>query len=107
MPAAPPSPTRHDKTLLVIVAEAAIEKRLVADARERGALGWTATDVRGGGHSGEREGAWEADRTVELKIICDGAVADTIAAHVLATYAPHFSVALYFSPVQVLRPERY
>jgi nitrogen regulatory protein P-II 2 len=99
--------TRHNKTLLVIVAEAAIEKRLVADARERGALGWTASDVRTGGHHGVREGAWEADRTVELKIVCDDLVADTIAAHVLATYAPHFDLALYFSPVQVLRPERY
>ena len=54
-----------------------------------------------------REGAWEADRTIELKVICDEAVADAIAAHVLATYAPHYSVAMYFSAVAVLRPERF
>ena len=33
--------------------------------------------------------------------------ADAIAAHVLATYAPHYSVAMYFSAVAVLRPERF
>ena len=95
------------KTLLVIVAEAALEKRLVRDARNRGAQGWTVAEVHGGGQGGVREGAWEADRTIEMKLICEPAVADTIAAHVLAVYAPNYSVALYFSPVEVLRPERY
>jgi hypothetical protein len=64
-------------------------------------------EVHGAGREGVREGAWEADRTVELKVLCDEPVADTIAAHVLATYAPHYSVAMYFSAVAVLRPERY
>lgn len=99
--------SKHPKTLLVIVAEAVLERRLVQDARARGAQGWTVTEVHGGGLEGVREGAWEADRTVELKVICDAEVADTIAEHVLATYAPHYSVALYFNSVAVLRPERY
>lgn len=98
---------KHPKTLLVIVAEAALEKRLVIDARGLGAQGWTVTEVRGGGHGGVREGAWEADRTIEMKLVCEASVADAIAAHVLATYAPNYGVAMYFSPVQVLRPERY
>jgi hypothetical protein len=99
--------TKHPKTLLVIVAEAVLEKNLVRDARARGAQGWTVSEVHGAGREGVREGAWEADRTIELKVICDEAVADSIAEHVLASYAPHYSVALYFSTVQVLRPERY
>jgi nitrogen regulatory protein P-II 2 len=98
---------KHPKTLLVIVAEAAIEKKLVRDVRERGAQGWTLTEVSGAGRSGVREGAWEADRTVELKVICDEAVADAIAEHVLTAYAPHYSVAMYFCAVAVLRPERF
>jgi hypothetical protein len=101
------APPRHAKTLLVIVTEAALERRLVADARQRGAHGWTVTDVRGGGGSGERAGDWEADRTIELKIVCDDAVAEAIAAHVVQQYAPHYRVALYFTAVEVLRPERY
>ncbi len=98
---------KHPKTLLVIVAEAVLEKNLVRDARERGAQGWTVSEVHGAGREGVREGAWEADRTIELKVICDPGVADAIADHVLASYAPHYSVAMYFSTVQVLRPERF
>lgn len=98
---------KYPKTLLVIVAEAALEKSLVHDARERGAQGWTIGEVHGASLDGVREGAWEADRTIELKLICDAAVADAIAEHVIATYAKHYAVALYFSDVKVLRPERY
>jgi len=98
---------KHPKTLLVIVAEAVLEKALVHDVRERGAQGWTVTEVHGAGREGEREGAWEADRTIELKVICDEPVADAIAEHVVSTYAPNYSVALWFSAVSVLRPERY
>jgi nitrogen regulatory protein P-II 2 len=54
-----------------------------------------------------REGAWEADRTIEMKIICDAEVADAIAEHVLQHYAPHYGIAMYLSPVSVLRPQRY
>jgi nitrogen regulatory protein P-II 2 len=99
--------TRHPKTLLVIVAEAALEETLVRDLRRHGAMGWTVSDVRGGGRERVREGAWEADRTIELKVICDAAVAESVAAHVLATHAPHYGVAMYFSEVSVLRPDKY
>ncbi len=98
---------KHSKTLLVIVAEAALEKSLVRDARERGAQSWTISEVHSAGREGVRQGDWEADRTIELKLICDAAVADAIAEHVIATYAKHYAVALYFSEVKVLRPERY
>ncbi len=98
---------RHPKTLLVIVAEAALEKALVRDARESGAQRWTVTEVHGAGVEGVREGAWEADRTIELKLICDAAVAEAIAEHVIARYAPNYAVALYFADVQVVRPDRF
>lgn len=98
---------KYDKTLLVIVAEAVLERALVRDATQLGAHAWTATEVRGAAREGLREGQWEADRTVELKLLCDAAVADAIAEHVLRTYAAHYSVSMHFSPVQVLRPDRY
>ena len=98
---------KHPKTLLVIVAEAVLESRLVREVRERGAQGCMVGEVHGVFREGVREGAWEADRTIEMKVICEPSVADTIAAHVLATYAPHYSVAMYFSQVEVLRPERF
>lgn len=106
-PLSPPPLAKHARTLLVIVAEAAIERHLVREARERGAHFWTVGEVHGAGQEGVRDGDWEADRTVELKIICEAGVADDIARHVIATYAPHYSVGLYFGEVSVLRPERF
>lgn len=103
---------KHPKKLLVIFAEAALERRLVSDAARLGAHGYTVWDVRGasglGGSSAhQREGAWDADRTIEMKIICDPAVADAIAEHVLAAYGQHYSVALYFADVEVARPAKF
>ena len=98
---------KHRKTQLVIVAEAAIESRLLALARSLGAQRWTITDIRAAGLDEVREGRWEADRTIELRLIADAEVAEAIADRVLADYAPHYGVALHFSEVAVLRPERF
>ncbi|MFN8821675.1 MAG: P-II family nitrogen regulator, partial [Betaproteobacteria bacterium] len=78
----------HPKKLLVVIAEGALEKSLIRDARQYGAQGYTLSEVRGGGESGDREAAWEADRLIEMKVICDEAVAAKLAQHVLDTYAP-------------------
>lgn len=98
---------KHPRTLLVIVAEAALEKMLVEDFRRLGAAFWTVGEVHGAGRDGVRDGDWEADRTLEIKVLCEPPVADAIAAHVMQHYAAHYSVALYFSEVGVLRPQRY
>lgn len=98
---------KHPKKLLVLIAEAALEKRLVADVMRLGALGYTVHDVRGGSQHAVREGRWEADRTVEVKVVCDEPVADAIAAHVMSTHAPHFGLTMYFADVSVLRPHKY
>jgi nitrogen regulatory protein P-II 2 len=99
--------TKHPKTLLSIVTEAVLERTLIDEARALGAQGWTVAEVHGASLEGIREGAWEADRTVEIKLICDERVADAIAERVLERYAPHYSVAMVFSAVSVLRPERF
>ncbi len=98
---------KHPKTLLVIAAEAAIERALLREARELGAQAWTVTDVRSAGIEGLREGQWEADRTVEIRLVCEPDVADAIAAQVLAEYAPNYQVAMYFAAVSVLRPDHF
>lgn len=97
----------HAKQLLVIIGEAALEKRLVADARRLGAHGYTIAEVRGGGERGEREASWEADRSIEMKVICDEAVASALAQHVLDTYAPNYAVALFTAAVGVFRPQKF
>jgi len=98
---------KHPRRLLVIITEAALEKSLARDVRRLGAQGYTVCDVRGAGHGGIREGSWEADRSIEMKVICDGEVADRIAAHVLNEYAPNFGLTLFFADVEVLRPGKF
>lgn len=97
----------HPKKLLTIITEAALEKPLILDAKRLGAQGYTVYDVRGGSQEATHEGAWEADRMIEIKIICDDAVAHAIAEHVMARYAAHYGMSLFFTDVQVLRPQKF
>ena len=39
----------HPRKLLVIISEGVLERQLIGEARALGALGYTVTDVRGGG----------------------------------------------------------
>ena len=97
----------HARKLVLIIAEAAIEKALADDVRRLGALGYTVHDVRGGGRRGERHGDWDADRSIEMKVIASAPVAQAIADHVLATYARHYAVTLFVAEGTVLRPEKF
>jgi nitrogen regulatory protein P-II 2 len=97
----------HAKKLLVIISEAALEKQLVRDARQFGAHGYTIYDVRGGGERGEREAQWDADRLIEMKVICDATVVETLARHVLERYAPHYAMTLFTADVGVFRPQKF
>jgi nitrogen regulatory protein P-II 2 len=97
----------HARKLLVIIAEAALEKGLVEDALRLGAQGYTVHDVRGGGRHGERAASWDGDRNIEVKVIATAAVAEAITAHVLATYCANYSVSMFLADVAVLRPEKF
>ena len=83
-----------------------------SDAQRFGVSGYTVWDVRGASgldtpNASTREGTWEADRTIEMKLICSEAVADKFAEHVMAQYAPNYGITLYFAPVQVLRDAKF
>ncbi len=95
------------KKLLVIITEAALEKPLTELARRAGAHGHTVHDVRGAGQYGEREGSWEADRSIELKIVCSEAVANQIASEAMTRFAANFGLTMFFADVEVLRPNKY
>jgi nitrogen regulatory protein P-II 2 len=97
----------HARKLLVIIAEAALEKSLVEDVQRLGAQGYTVYDVRGGGRHGERASSWDGDRNIEVKVIATASVAEAISAHVLETYCPHYSVSMFLADVTVLRPEKF
>ena len=98
---------KHQKKLIVIIAEAVLEKSLIADAKRLGAQGYTVYDVRGGSQYATHEGSWDADRMIEMKVICDAAVADALASHVITEYASHYGVSLFFSNIEVVRPQKF
>ncbi len=98
---------KHQKKLLVIITEAILEKSLIADAKRLGAQGYTVYDVRGGSQYATHEGNWDADRMIEMKIICDALVADAMASHVIVQYASNYGVSLFFSDIEVIRPQKF
>lgn len=102
-----PSMHTHPRKLLTVITEAAIERVLIADCKQLGALGYTVLDVRGGGSHGHRDGEWEADRSIEMQVVCSDEVAHAIAEHVLAHYAPHYAVSVYLTDAQVFRAQKY
>ena len=97
----------HPRKLLVIIAEAALEAPLAADAERLGAHGYTVCDVRGAGARGARRGDWDADRSIRMEVICESTVAQAIADHVHATYFADYAIALYITDCAVLRPEKF
>ena len=99
--------TQHPKRLVVIIAEAVLESRLVRDARRLGAMGYTVADVRGGGMHESRDASFSEDRNIRMEVIAEEATAEAIAAHVLAAYAKDYRLSIYLADVSVLRPERY
>ena len=98
---------KHQKKLLVIITEAVLEKPLILDAKRLGAQGYTVYDVRGGSQYATHEGNWDADRMIEMKIICDEPIAVVIANHVIAQYASNYGVSLFFSNIEVMRPQKF
>ena len=100
-------PHWHARKLLTVIAEAALERALVAEVRHAGALGYTIAEVRGAGQAGERAGDWEGERSIEFRVVCDEATAGVIADRVMGRYARDYSLVLYLSDVQVRRAERF
>ncbi len=97
----------HLKKLIVLIGEASLEKLWVRDVRSLGALGYTVTDVRGSGSHGARDADWEGDRSIRMEVICEAAVADRIAAHVLQTYAENYPMSVMVGDVSVFRADKF
>jgi len=97
----------HMRTLLTVICEAALEKKLVADLQALGAPGWTISDARGSGSRGVRSAGWDTEGNIRLEIICARDVAERIAEHLQARYYANFAMVCYLAQVEVLRPEKF
>lgn len=97
----------HMRTLLTVICEAALEKKLVVDLQALGAPGWTISDARGSGSRGVRSAGWDTEGNIRLEIICARDVAERIAEHLQARYYANFAMVCYLAQVEVLRPEKF
>ncbi|MDM8350616.1 transcriptional regulator [Pseudomonas sp. sp1636] len=98
------APTR---TLLTVICEAALEKKLVADLQQLGAPGWTLSDARGRGSHGVRSADWDTEGNIRLEVICSREIAERIATHLQDKYYANFAMVCYLAQVEVLRPEKF
>jgi nitrogen regulatory protein PII len=95
------------RTLVTIVTEAALERRITDDIRRLGAHGYTVSDARGEGSRGVRSAGWDATSNIRIEVVCDDRTAEAIAAHLRAHYYDHYAMILFMSAVGVLRPEKF
>ena len=91
---------------VTIVAEAFLEERILREIKERGARGFTLTEVRGEGSRGVRASEWEG-RNVRIETLVSAEVALRIMSHVAEAYFPHFAVVAWVGEVEVVRGDKY
>ena len=97
----------HTRTLLTVICEAALEKKLLADLETLGAPGWTLSDARGRGSRGVRSAGWDTEGNIRLEVICARDLAERIAHHLLEHYYANYAMVCYLAEVEVLRPEKF
>lgn len=96
----------HNRTLLTVICEAALEHKLEADLKTLGAPGWTLSDARGSSRR-VRSAGWDTDGNIRLEVICNRELAERIAEHLQARYYANFAMVCYLAEVEVLRPEKF
>jgi hypothetical protein len=95
------------RTLLTIVTEASLERRLIADIKARGAHGYTITEAHGEGSRGVRESGFEKAGNIRIEIVCEAAVAAAISQWLREHYYRDYAMILFSQQVEVLRPEKF
>lgn len=95
------------RTLVTIVTEAALERRIANDLKRLGAHGYTVSDARGEGSRGVRSAGWDASSNIRIEVVCDAPTAAAIATDLRAHYYDHYAMILFMSEVGVLRPEKF
>jgi len=95
-----------ERQIVTVIAEAAVESRLIEDVKRLGARGYSVGHVRGEGTTGRHLQDLNGP-SVRLETIVTVEVADAILEHLAAEYFGRFAVVAWVTPSQVLRPERF
>jgi hypothetical protein len=95
-----------NRKLVVIVVEAALEKRLSKDVISQGAKGFTITHANGLGPRNQRAGDLEGGN-IKLETVVTEEIATKIMELLSTNYFPHYACSAWMSDVQILRDARY
>ncbi len=95
------------RTLLTIITEASLERRLIADIKAHGAHGYTITEAQGEGSRGVRQPGFEKAGNIRIEVVCEAAVATQIAKRLEQQYYRDYAMILFSHDVEVLRPEKF
>ena len=98
--------TTARRTLLTLVAESGLEKRLTALVVEKGAHGYTVSGAYGQGprpgHASDISGG-----NVRIETVVTREVAQAILQTLETDYFPHYALSCWLSDVEVIREDRY
>jgi len=95
-----------ERHIVTIVAEAAVETRLIDDIKRLGAKGYSVGRVRGEGTNDQHLQDLSGP-SVRLEAIVSAPVADAILQHLATAYFGRFAVVAWVSVARVLRSERF
>jgi len=95
------------KIMLTIFAESALESQICNDVEKLGASGYTVTNARGKGESGNRKGSWDHDGNIRIEVVCDKETAHKIQESLQENYYKNFAIMICAHEVDVLRVGKF
>lgn len=93
--------------LINIVANAALEDRLVGIADRHGASGYTVLEARGAGSAGLQTGVLEGESNILFMLAVPESRLDEVLADVERLMKRGHHLAAFITDTQVLRPEKF
>lgn len=94
------------RTVVTIVAESALESRLVGDLTAAGVPGYTVTPAHGAGVRGQREGNIQGGN-IRVETVLPHETAVAILAMLQEKYFSHYACVAWLSEASVVRGEHF
>ena len=99
--------TLHQRKLVTIVAEGALEEK-ISEALSRFAVGgYTITDARGTGSRGRRSADTSDTCNIRFEVVCKEGVAEPLMEQLITQFGRDFALVAYVSDVTVLRADKF
>lgn len=93
--------------LLTIIADGALEAKLTKLACKSGVSGYTVTEARGAGSSGEQSGNLDIDTNILIKIILPEERVPVMLDEIERLLKKSYKMKVFVSDVAVLMPQSY